>query len=151
MIQEVVFDRAVEYHDLDTLVGLDDVYDPLELLNHFRTHDVDWRVINRDAPIGRRSPRQANLCGFRSCGYSCHWILLRICKPWKSVERSRQQPHAIADLRPLPASTAALATSTSFSTLLPLTPTAPITVPSESLTGIPPPKLIRPPLLSSTP
>src|SRR6202030_4621664 len=40
VIQEVVVDRAVEDHDPDLLVGLKSVDDLVELLDHFRTHDV---------------------------------------------------------------------------------------------------------------
>ena len=36
----------------------------LELLDHFRAHDVDRRVVDRDTPIGGRPAGQANLCGF---------------------------------------------------------------------------------------
>ena len=63
VIQEVVVDRAVEDHDPDLLVGLESVDDFLELLDHFRAHDVDRRVVDRDTPIGGRPPGQANLCG----------------------------------------------------------------------------------------
>ena len=76
MIQEVVVDRAVEDHDPDLLVGLESVDDFLELPDHFRAHHVDRRVVDRDAPIGGRPPGDANLCGFRKCACSCHWILL---------------------------------------------------------------------------
>src|SRR5208282_5579413 len=41
VIQEVVFNRAVEDHDPDLLVGLKSDDDFLELLDHFWTHDVD--------------------------------------------------------------------------------------------------------------
>ena len=61
MIQEVVLNRAVEDHDPDMLVGLESVDDLLELPDHFRTHHVDRRVVDRDTPIGGRPPGQANL------------------------------------------------------------------------------------------
>jgi len=73
MIQEVVVDRAVEDHDPDLLVGLKNVDDFLELLDHFRPHDVDGRVVDRDTPIGGRPSGQANLCVFRGCAHLCEF------------------------------------------------------------------------------
>jgi hypothetical protein len=67
VIQEVLVDRAVKDHDPRLLVGLKSVDDFLELLDHFWTHDVDRRVVDRDTPIGGRPSGQANLCGFRGC------------------------------------------------------------------------------------
>ena len=53
VIQEVVVDRAVEDHDPDMLVGLECVDDFLELPDHFRSHNVDRRVVECDTPVGR--------------------------------------------------------------------------------------------------
>ena len=61
VIQKVVVDRAVEDYDPELLVGLKSVDDFLELLDHFRPHDVDRRVVDGDAPIGGRPSGQANL------------------------------------------------------------------------------------------
>ena len=52
MIQEVIIDRAVENHHPDLLIGLESVDDFLELLDHYRAHHVDRRVVDRDAPVG---------------------------------------------------------------------------------------------------
>jgi hypothetical protein len=49
-------------HDADLLIGLEGVDDLLEPLDHLRAHDVDRRVVDRDTPIGRRSPGQSDLC-----------------------------------------------------------------------------------------
>ena len=55
VIQEVVVDRAVEDHDPDLLIGLESADVCLELLDHFRAHDVDRRIVDRDSPIGGRT------------------------------------------------------------------------------------------------
>ena len=73
MIQEVVVHRAVEDHDPDLLVGFESVDDFLELPDHFRAHDVDRRVIERDAPIGGRPLGDANLLGFCDCVSQLSW------------------------------------------------------------------------------
>ena len=86
VIQEVVVDRAVEDHDPDLLVGLESVHDFLKLLDHFRAHHVDRRVVDRDAPIGGRPPGHADLFGLRKCACSCHGILLSICLSRKPVD-----------------------------------------------------------------
>jgi hypothetical protein len=52
VIQEGVVDRAVEDHDPHLLVGLESVDDFLELPDHFRAHDVDRRIVDRDALTG---------------------------------------------------------------------------------------------------
>jgi hypothetical protein len=72
VIQEVVVHRAVEDHDCDLLVGFESVDDFLELPDHFWAHDVERRVIERDAPIGGRPSRDANLSGLGQCACSCH-------------------------------------------------------------------------------
>ncbi|MGA7353878.1 MAG: hypothetical protein WBW76_00470 [Candidatus Cybelea sp.] len=52
MVQEIAIDGAIEYHDPDKLIGLESVDDFLELLEHFRAHHVDRRVVDRDTPVG---------------------------------------------------------------------------------------------------
>jgi hypothetical protein len=64
VIQEVVVDRAAEDHDPD-IVRLDTVDNFLELPDHFRAHNVDRRVVDRDTPIVGQPPSEANLCRFR--------------------------------------------------------------------------------------
>jgi phospholipid N-methyltransferase len=51
VIQEVVVNRAVEYHDPHVLISLESVDNFLELLDHFRPHHVERRIVDRDAPI----------------------------------------------------------------------------------------------------
>src|SRR5580704_4800803 len=72
MIQKVIVNRAVEDYHPDMFVRLESADDFLELPDHFRAHDIDGRVVERDTPIGGRPPCQANLCGFRWCVRSCH-------------------------------------------------------------------------------
>src|SRR5580658_6304216 len=86
------------------LIGLESVDDLLELLDHFRAHDVDRRVVDRDTPIGGRPLGHANLCRFLRCIYlcepgrcarSCHGILLRFCWSTKAVDEGLQRASAI--------------------------------------------------------
>jgi hypothetical protein len=62
------------------LVGLESVDDFLELPDHFRAHDVDRRVVDRDTPIGNRRARR--ICaGFVSAlavvmAFSCLFVRL---------------------------------------------------------------------------
>src|ERR1700679_3187384 len=72
MIQEVVVNGAVEDDDSYVIVGLESVNDFVELPDHFRAHDVDRRVVDRDTPIRGRPPGQTNL--FCWCIHSCHYF-----------------------------------------------------------------------------
>jgi hypothetical protein len=74
VIQEVVVDRAVEDHDPDLLISLQSSHDFLELLEHYRAHDVDRRVIDCDPPIGWRPSCQANLYRGRRCVHRCEFV-----------------------------------------------------------------------------
>src|SRR5580658_6938829 len=90
MIQEIVVYRAVEDHDPDLLVSLKSADDFLELPDHFRTHYVDRRVVDRYAPIVGRPADHADLRWLHHCAYICHGILLCIClspKPVKCLQR----------------------------------------------------------------
>src|SRR4029077_9869391 len=79
VIQEIVVNGAVEYHDPDKLIGLESVDDFLELPDHFRAHYVYRRVVNRDTPIGGRPPDQANLWIRKCARCRYHSILLSSC------------------------------------------------------------------------
>ncbi len=63
MIQEVVVDRAVEDHTtLTCSSALESVDDFLKLLDHFRPHNVDRWVIDRDTPIGQATRLVRRIC-----------------------------------------------------------------------------------------
>src|SRR5258708_22346141 len=68
------------------LVGFESVDDFLELLDHPRAHDVERRVIERDAPTGGRAARDADLCGVGQCACSCHVLLLPLPSSLKTVD-----------------------------------------------------------------
>src|ERR1700723_3005673 len=77
-VRVVVFDSAVENDHSDLPIGFQSVDECFELTDHLWAHDVDRRVVERDAPIGGRPPFDANLCGLRECACSCHFVLLSI-------------------------------------------------------------------------
>jgi hypothetical protein len=53
VIEEDAVDGAVEHHDPKVLVGLDGADQRLELPDHFRAHDVEWRVVEAHPPVRR--------------------------------------------------------------------------------------------------
>jgi hypothetical protein len=60
VIQEIAFDGAVEDHDPNIAVGLKLVDNGLELSDRLRAHDVEWRVVDDDAPVGGRASGETN-------------------------------------------------------------------------------------------
>ena len=67
VVEEESFDGAVEYHDLDLLVGLEGRHDLAKLENEFRAHQIQGRIVQRDPPIGWRRPGDPDLRGLRRC------------------------------------------------------------------------------------
>ena len=54
MVQEKSINGAFEDQDPDLFVSLDARDDLTELPNELRAHQVQWRIVERDAPIGAR-------------------------------------------------------------------------------------------------
>jgi len=59
--EEKPFHSAIDNHNLDLFVGFKRGNDVIELWNGVRTKNVQWRMINGDAPIVWRRPRKKNL------------------------------------------------------------------------------------------
>ena len=67
VVEEESFDGAVEYHDLDLLVGLEGRHDLAKLEDEFRAHQIQGRIVERDPPIGGRRPGDLDLRGLGRC------------------------------------------------------------------------------------
>src|SRR5712672_417713 len=76
--EEKPFHGAVKNDNFDLFVGFKRCDDLVQLWNGVRAKNVQWRMINGDAPIVRRRPHKKNLLsvGYRSVEFLRHRSLL---------------------------------------------------------------------------
>ena len=65
MRQKEALDGAVEDNDLHERIGFECRDDLIQFWDAFRTKDIQWRKVERDAPVGGRTSFETDASGKR--------------------------------------------------------------------------------------
>ena len=76
MRDEEALDGAVEYDDFDPLVAFDRGDNRIQLWNALRAEDIEWRMVERHAPVGWQPSFETNALRILCTG---HGSILQYC------------------------------------------------------------------------